>query len=311
MSRELAHASKPGPQIGAAAGACVSDAADALEACERGDENVHGAIHDARRTLKRARALLRLARPFTEADSARELAGALREAGRMLAPARDRRARIEALDRLTSADPRLESDDLAHLRRRWSAAADAAAPASELLRTVARRLRQVEVALEALHLRTHGSPRPALKQIHRRGKRALHGVLDRLEDPARHHELRKRAKELRHVLEFLEPAWPPVLGAWATEAHELTDLLGEANDIGLVLEGLDNDPSDRVHRLLLAERTRRWSAAPPLARRIWADPSGAFARRVTGILRAWKVDGAAPSAAAGTPLAGTHAVEVR
>ncbi len=293
MSRELARARKPGPQIGAAARACVSDAAECLEACGRGDQNVHAAIHDARRTLKRARALLRLARPFTEADSARELADALREAGGMLAPARDRRARLEALDRLTSADPRLGSEDLARLRRRWSAAADAAAPPPELLRTVARHLRQVEVALEGLPMRKHGSPRRALKQIHRRGRRALCAVLEGPHDPARYHQLRKRGKELRHVLEFVEPAWPPVLGAWATEAHELTDLLGEANDVGLVLEGLDDDPSDAVYRLLLAERDRRWRAALPLARRLWADRPGAFARRITGILGAWTLDGAA------------------
>lgn len=293
MSRELTDARKPGPQIGAAARAYVSDAAEALETCGPGPADVHSAIHDARRTLKRARALLRFARAFTEADSARALAVALREAGRMLAPARDQRARLEALDRLVSSDPRLDCDEVGRLRRRWCAAAEAVAPAPEALLTVARRLRQVEVAMEALHLRKHGSPRSALKRIHHRGKRALHGLLHEPGDPARYHELRKRAKELRHVLEFMAPAWPPVLGAWAAEAHRLTDLLGEANDIGLVLEGLDGDPSEAVWGVLLSERDRRWHASLPLARRIWADRPGAFAKRVTGILRAWSSDAVA------------------
>jgi CHAD domain-containing protein len=75
---------------------------DALRACAReqlddalsllGDERARDpakAVHEARKDLKKARAVLRLARPALRSKAYRRENGALRDAGRLMSAARD------------------------------------------------------------------------------------------------------------------------------------------------------------------------------------------------------------------------------
>lgn len=250
-------------------------------------------VHAARRHLKRARALIRLGRAGWP-DGGRTLDRRLRDAGRALGRVRDTEARVEALEALRSrpetADPDLLDVALGRLRdeRDRARAAQAAAP------DAVRHIRKAQA-----HLRAHpprGRGRGAalfeagLGAMLAAGGKAARRALARADDPAAWHAVRKRAKDLRYAVEFLEPAWPPVLGALADELHTLTDRLGDANDLTLVLDRLARDPAvvapgvgRGVARMCADARRARWQAAVPQVRRIWApEPAAAAA-----VLVAW------------------------
>ncbi|MEQ9569346.1 MAG: CHAD domain-containing protein, partial [Longimicrobiales bacterium] len=97
-------------------------------------------------------------------------------------------------------------------------------------------------------------------------------------------------KDLRHALEFLEPGWPAVFRPLVDELHALTDRLGDANDLTLVLERLATDPplvapADRplLEAVVRDARRARWQAATPMARTMWAPDPAALA----GVIVAW------------------------
>src|SRR3954468_3779501 len=83
-----------GDQLGAAA-----------EGLEQPDDPVE-AVHDARKRLKKTRALLRLARPAMRADAFRAYNRELRDQGRALSGARDADVLVETVDALAEHNTR-------------------------------------------------------------------------------------------------------------------------------------------------------------------------------------------------------------
>src|SRR5215213_4499072 len=76
----------------------------AIERLEgRTDEQLGTAVHETRKSLKRLRATVRLARDELGDEVYRRENGAFREAGRRLAGARDSRVLLETLDALTDS----------------------------------------------------------------------------------------------------------------------------------------------------------------------------------------------------------------
>jgi CHAD domain-containing protein len=293
MSLVLRHPADPGRQLAEAVEAHVREAVTVLDDATSERVPIDPSVHDARRTLKRARALLRMAASdggtARVADPVTPIARALRNAGRRLAGARDRAARVEALDRLLAAGMR-PSDLLLEIRARL-ARREPPDP-RPVMAAVAAALGVEAVHASALHLEDRGFDTFAagLAVIHRRGRKALARI-----DPHRPaaracHRLRQRAKDLRHALGFLEPLWPPVLGAWHSETHRLTDELGEANDLTLVLAELEDEPFSAAAALLSEERSLRWSAALPLARRVWSATDRSFVAALRQLWIAWEAD---------------------
>jgi CHAD domain-containing protein len=93
---------------------------------------------------------------------------------------------------------------------------------------------------------TPGTPRP----LPRTTPRSREG------EPAHFHEWRKRAKDLRYQLEFLSSLWPGVLPAVVDDLHELTDLLGQANDIDLLTCTLEMIPRPEQEDLFRSPMVR-------------------------------------------------------
>src|SRR5689334_2251019 len=83
-----------GEQLGGAAGG-LEDPDDPVEA-----------VHDARKRLKKTRALLRLARPAMRADAFRAYNRELRDQGRALSGARDADVMVETVDLLAARNSR-------------------------------------------------------------------------------------------------------------------------------------------------------------------------------------------------------------
>ena len=125
-------------------------------------------------------------------------------------------------------------------------------------------------------------------------RRALAG-----REPPAFHEWRKRAKDLRYQMEFLAPIWPGVLDAAAAELARLTDLLGDANDVGVLIRALlpvlheeahGADPGDAI-ATLLEERAVLWEEALEIGDRFYADSPRAFAEQIKASWKASRLRG--------------------
>ena len=109
------------------------------------------------------------------------------------------------------------------------------------------------------------------------------------------HEWRKRAKDLRHQVEFLSPIWPGVLPALAKDLSRLTDELGAANDLMLLSEEVssarpllvEDEPGRSIALSRIAAlRDSHWQEALRSGALIYMEKPRAFAGRMDGYLRA-------------------------
>ena len=76
-------------------------------------------------------------------------------------------------------------------------------------------------------------------------------------DDAAWHELRKSAKALGYQLRLLKPIWPGMLNAFVDELDQLTDRLGDANDLSILRGRILKEPYDPAETQSAGE-TRRF-----------------------------------------------------
>jgi CHAD domain-containing protein len=146
-----------------------------------------------------------------------------------------------------------------------------------------------------------------LLKTYARGRRAFAAAYA---DPtaANFHELRKRSKYHRYHLRVLVPVWPTVLKPFLGAAHDLTDLLGENQDLSVMRSTLREEPElfdrGRDLQVLLGLVERRQSElqslAKPLARRIFAEKPATATARLGVYWQAWaEAPAEGPAEAAG------------
>lgn len=258
-------------------------------------------IHEARRAFKRVRALLRLMRARLGDAVYRRENAVLKAASRQLSPLRDADVLVHTAKALASrrGPAGLEHDQRASPSTAHGVARRAAGRRDRVMRTFLGEdaVRAVHIsALRALERRVLRWPlRGAGFEVITAGLRGSYarGRLCQLKAagsgrPELFHDWRKRAKDLRHHLELLRCAWPTVLGATATEVHRLTDLLGEGNDLSVLLQALASEPDLTAGLrggggLLGVSEQRRaflWKESASLGASLYAEPPSAFLRRV-------------------------------
>ncbi len=212
-------------------------------------------VHDARRSLKKSRAGLRLIRTAMTDETFRRRNEALRDAGRLLSPLRDSHSQLQLFHnfehgaRLSSA--RIESALYAeHSQARHTFdMTDARARCKEL---IAR-------ARDSLAIATSGDASAStdgLRRIYRKGRRALARARKK-DSAARRHELRKQAKYLRVALEVIDVSE-------YHHAHEharrIVSWLGEDHDLAVLrgrIERLDGHSKSNDKRWLLRIEERQ------------------------------------------------------
>jgi len=267
----------------------------AIERLEHPGEDRAEAIHEARKHLKKARALLRLVRPALGAKAFRRESDALRDAGRALSQARDADVLVATIDRLAAhAAGRLPAADFAQLREALAAQASGEALADSA--PVAEALREALARVEAWPLEGAGwgAAIAGAGRAYARGRDALAAARA---DPTVEalHEWRKRVKDLWYHERLLAPAWAEVIGAHGEQAHVLSELLGDDHDLavlrGRLERGIELPPgaaADLAPLLALVDERRAQLHAQALALGdlLYAEPPKAFARRLERYLRA-------------------------
>jgi CHAD domain-containing protein len=258
------------------------------------------AIHEARKHLKKTRALLRLVRPALGEAAYRRENAALRDAARRLSAVRDADVLVATVEALAAtATGRLPAADFAALRAALAAEAAAlrgapdrggAASGGTVAAAVADALRGALARVEAWPLADApwAAVVPAAERTYRRGRAAFAAASARPTVEALH-EWRKRVKDLWYHHRLLDAAWPPMMGAVASQAHALSELLGDDHDLAVLRErlraGIALPPGAAADRdvlvaLIDGRRAALQARALSLGGRLYAERPGAFARRL-------------------------------
>ncbi len=240
----------------------------AAEGLEDPDDPVE-AVHDARKRLKKARALLRLARPAMRADAFRAYNRELRDQGRALSGARDADVMVETVDALAEHNTRrVKRAHFMAVRGRFVARAAGELP-DHRVPALAR-----EVDRWPLGGISSETLVDAVTKTYRRGRQAA-------AEPATTenlHEWRKRVKDLWYQARLLG------IKRLAKDAKALSKPLGEDHDLAVLSAQLEAD--DPLQPLIADRRAELQQEASKLGERVYEDPPKAFRKRVRKRLRA-------------------------
>lgn len=259
-------------------------------------------IHQARKQLKRVRALLRLIRPDVPSGRWSRVDHRLRAVARALSAVRDATVLIGTLQEFRTRHV-LTSNSLAEVTstaQNWQAQAHASALASQEAR--GKLLRLLDEA--ACHLdqwttshRGWKAVGPGLRAVYSQAQAAAAPLREAADcDNLTLHKARKRAQTLLHVLEFLQSAQPRRVGARIHALHELTDLLGKDHDLA-VLEATLRDTtrtrltaagSRRLKTAIATERRIVQTRASRLAGNIYTETEDAFVSQIHEHWKTWR-----------------------
>jgi len=246
------------------------------------DSSSEAAVHEARKDMKKLRALLRLARDELGDDVYRRENECFRDAARRLSGVRDADVMLATLDRLDGSFKELRHSLKEH-RRAHPDRGDG---------VVIAELQQARLRVDRWPLEHHGfeAIEGGLRRVYRRGRRAQDAV-EAEPSTKTLHEWRKREKDLWYHLTLLRGAWPAPLEATADEAHALSERLGDDHDLAVLHAWAHAQPDagalDRFDGAVERRRAELQADALDLGRRLYAERPRAFAARLGGYWSAW------------------------
>jgi CHAD domain-containing protein len=223
----------------------LADARDTLDGASK--RSLDGAVHDARKDLKRLRTTLRLVRDAIAGEIYERENAAYRTAGHRLGASRDARVRVQTLDALTTRfadelEPRVTDglrarlvEEHEHAVARLRDGDDAPAVVAELDDALAR------TPAWTLQDEDFTALSPGIRRIYRRGRKRMRAAR---KDPsaASFHEWRKRVKDLQYTTQIVRVARPARLKRIGRDAHALADLLGDDHDLAELRDYVEAHP---------------------------------------------------------------------
>lgn len=294
MSYRLSLADELSASVRACAREQLQGAVARLE--QPGDDPVT-AIHDARKRLKKTRALLRLVRPALGKEAYRRENDALRAAAAQLSATRDADVLVATVDALAErAVGRLPAADFAALREllaaeaasehRAEAGEDPAAAVAQELRVAHARVDDWPLDGAGWETVVAGIARAYARGSEERSAAEHDPTVEHL------HDWRKRVKDLWYHHRLLKPVWPAIVEAYGEEAHVLSEQLGDDHDLAVLRARLERGidlPAgaaadlDPLLALVGERRAELQGQARLVAARLYAESPKAFERR----LRTW------------------------
>lgn len=256
------------------------------------DANVGAAeqVHEARKALKRLRAVLRLVRPAL-GDEGIALNDLARDLGRELSGFRDQDVIAATFERMTDQEHAFQEmrSVLANRRAQLSRADASSDEHIEAARqSVVRGLELLDVRLAALSLSV--KPGFIARAVHKAHARTANAMRLAVEDPtAEHlHEWRKQAKHYGYVARLLGKIWPTLGGGELEHLEAVGECLGLERDLGLLAtaltEAVPQWHEPRVAAALLAlvrqERERLMAEAFAVGKKIAKAEPKAVKRRI-------------------------------
>jgi CHAD domain-containing protein len=259
----------------------------------REDEPPDKAVHEARKSFKRNRAALRLARKELGKEIFARENGRYRDLGRDLAGVRDADVLMATLEDIATRSGR--DGAFAGLRERLRNDRDA--KRGELLdddtaRTAA--IERLQDAHEAIDFLPLDEQDPSvliagLRRTYRDGRRAARAAQETHTTEALH-EWRKRVKDLWHQCQVLRPFWPARMKTMASQASKLSDFLGEDHDLAVLLDAARQRPHtlasgelELLETLVGRRRAQLQGAALKRGRKVYARKPRKLAKLIRGV----------------------------
>jgi CHAD domain-containing protein len=251
----------------------------------------------ARKDLKKLRAMLRLSRDQLGGKRFRTEDQRYRDAGRLLSSSRDAEVRLQTARALgRRCGPQLPAGAygiwvLALEREREEVAGDGDGRGPEVeLAAAAIAAGRATIAEWPLRDDSWRAIGPGLRRSYRKGRKGLRRTIA---DPNAEnvHDWRKRGKDLTYQLRIVRNAWPELLGETAERSHRLTDPLGDHHDLALLaedLEGREIDGRGEIVELIRRWQTQLLEEAFELGQRLYAEKPKAFERRLHAYWRTWR-----------------------
>jgi CYTH domain-containing protein/CHAD domain-containing protein len=261
----------PGEPLGEGLRRLVREQIDAASDQLRGQagSDPAEAVHEARKSFKRIRATLRLARDQLQPDVYEREIASFRDAGRRLSSARDSQVLLETLDSVCeryakdltasgfSATREMLVAELRAAEGRYGQNAEAAEAVLKDLCLARRRLPEWRFQHDDIAALASG-----FERIYRNGRRAVRAAAADQSDEHLH-EVRKRTKELWHSAEILNPVAPEQTEKLILLAHRLSDLVGDDHDLAVLAEHIRQrgdrcaDGTEQSSLQMLIARRRR------------------------------------------------------
>lgn len=270
----------------------------AIEQLEEQRNGIETAVHQARKHLKRVRALIRLVE-HCDPKHFKPIRRSLSEAARGLSEVRDATALIECAE---SLGPYLEgrsAGDMAGplkdaVTRRRDLLALEAPSIARLAEPVIEACRKAGKGLEHADFGNQRAAADILAEGRSRNHRKARATLEVCHHgghPEAFHDLRKCAQATVFQAGFLSEAWPFAMAAEAAEAKSLTDILGHEHDLEVLNILLHTEPHlfgaiadrDRLAELIMERRTGLRHEAMTIAAHLYPDGGKREAKRFAAL----------------------------
>jgi CHAD domain-containing protein len=264
----------------------------ALQLCRHPAKQRGVTVHEVRKHLKKLRAAMRLAVGEIGKNRHAREDRCVRKIGRLVSDLRDAQVRLQILIQLR--DEKMKNskknqfervEELLALERESFSAAFAGWQKQAIPQLERMEARLLKWPLEGL---TWKQICGAVGKIYKRGKRGLAKTINDAE-PENYHAWRKRVKDLWYQLRILQPLNRVVLEEMAHDAEVLGELLGREHDLDFLWARLEKESGDetlrdelaRVQKIIRKRGKRLRTNALELGRRFYAEPSKAFAKRIS------------------------------
>jgi CHAD domain-containing protein len=259
-------------------------------------------IHEARKSVKKIRGVLRMMRPEL-GDIYRTENTRMRNVGRKLSQFRDAGAIIETFDALREKyRGELGGRSLASIRRGLMARkkqAETKADVERVLRHMAATLLLEQKRVHAWPLAAAGFPAiaPGLEETYRRGRKAMAAVRKR-PSAENYHAWRKRVKDHWYHVRLLESLWTDEMQAYEKSLKDLETCLGEDHNLVILREKVLAAPAfygsgeevGLLARLIGRYHKELRGNALALGARIYEEKPREFTRRMQHRWEAWEAD---------------------
>jgi CHAD domain-containing protein len=265
-----------------------------------GEERDEG-IHEARKSFKKIRAVLRLVRPSLGSAYAAENAW-FRDVARDLSDLRDAQAVLESFDKLQNALPdQTNKEAFADIRAALDRRRKSLGENDNILaRNVARvreDLQTVRQRVDSWDFKRTGFAAigPGLRNTYRRGRQARVKAYDAPTDEA-FHEWRKRVKYHWYHVRLLQDLWPDMLKPSRASLKELSDILGDDHDLVVMKQtiaqihsdGRDSAACGAYVALVNQRQEHLRAAARSLGDRIYAEKPKCLHGRFRSYWQTWR-----------------------
>lgn len=135
--------------------------------------------------------------------------------------------------------------------------------------------------------------KPGLQRVYSEGLGCMHTAIEN-PLPENYHKWRKHGKYLWYSVKLLQKSWKNVLTEYSNSLEDLTESLGEAQDISQIRKYLtkknieDGNDNNYLLAILAEKREALYQKAIPLGKKIFSENPESFTARMESYYKIWR-----------------------